>query len=78
MDRRRGEANDAAAGDSVITTNNQAEWSIELPSIGTRYVTCSDCGGLCRETATGYPHGVRWVSVGGRMVKQDCAGREVA
>ncbi|MDP2275270.1 MAG: hypothetical protein Q8K32_31280 [Archangium sp.] len=60
-----------------VTTSNQAEWDHVLPALGTRYVTCPDCGGLCRETSTGYPHGVRWVLLKGRMVKQDCVGREV-
>lgn len=38
---------------------------------------CPDCGGLCFETATGYPHGVRWVEEGARWLKRDCVGREV-
>lgn len=59
----------------MITTSNQTEWDHVLPAAGTRYVTCADCGGLCRETATGYPHGVRWVTVDGQQVKVTCTGR---
>lgn len=61
----------------MITTSNEAEWAHVLPAAGTRYVTCADCGGLCRETATGYPHGVRWVVLEGKMVKVDCIERKV-
>jgi len=38
---------------------------------------CPDCGGLTYETATGYPHGVRWVRLGDRHAKVDCVGREI-
>lgn len=38
---------------------------------------CSDCGVWAYETATGYPHGVRWVRLGERYVKVNCVGKEV-
>lgn len=42
-----------------------------------RVVECSDCGGMMRETFTGYPHGVRWNLKSSVPQLIDCIGRVV-
>lgn len=42
-----------------------------------RVVECADCGGMMRETFTGYPHGVRFDQKSPRPRLIDCVGREV-